>query len=938
MKAPIILLVLLFTNVYTQSASDVAITAPESTPESTTVSSNSNVTTVTAEDKKTASAQDTRTVSAEDVKTVSAEDKKTVSAEDKKTDAPTATPVTTSPLLPSTSEPSTATPVTTSPLLPSTSEPSTATPVTTSPLLPNIIPEFQLYLKPDSSFQCLVTLKPVLTAMTTEEQKLWYKAFLSAKGSATTDKDMKNCFDREVIRNNLRSFVDTHTKTVNENITDYSKKFRTALTCVQTTLEKLHVADATKKEFSSNLMETVATQASTNQCAAVFLTQLSNVLNARKGYLLLNTVDMTNIARVSNSVISFPWTEEEMKAVVPAFIDYAHCYSALPNTYYSSVQDSYVALTEDNVCKGTTTLRFLQEEAAANVETTAAATVETTAAANVETTAADVQPATAANVKTTTETPSTTAASAENTKTASNIETTTPATSDSTVTVTTPATTVETPSTSTATNAKTEESSLKSKQNLPTTTSSAQPSTVPLSKDTPTIKPYDLKEQTSSSFQDLKLSVKTQEFLNKLINDYSQDSSYVKLISILELPNLTGVPLMRKNNLTNQILSKMNSVTGAHLKSEVQETIASKSCIGNWLYSVTLNSGSISVDCSEDVKKSCPSTENLFTNINAYKALSIFVGCDNGTRYGVTYMHSTESGYYFWEVIGTEDDGKTEIASICAIQLANFSISNTRLLQDTVVPVPLTTEPSTAAPVTTGPSTAAPVTTEPSTAAPATAEPSTAVPVTTEPSTAAPVTTEPSTAAPVTTEPSTAPPANLTSSTKCLPQTKQTCVDAFVDTCKSSGLGDALLTLAPGITGESLPLVCQLKEGDSMKGCLAWINFNLLSNSLTINYEKLYNLQATINTTTSPAITRLLQSTDDSIIVTSEDQLAKYPEAQIDSKLYTLAANSLVFDGTTSQATSPVAELANDVISGGKKNGSSYYSVSLIMVLFVFLI
>jgi hypothetical protein len=234
----------------------------------------------------------------------------------------------------------------------------TQTPSSTSS--ENLIPQFLPFTKDDSSFKCLITIRPVLAAMTTEEQKLWFNAFIVAKGQETSDSNLKTCFDREIIRKGLRDVVDTGAKSLNASLTATSKKFRSAMTCLKTTLDKLHASEASLKSFNANMKESVSNQVSVNQCAASFLTKLLNVLNARKRYLLLNTVDLPNLARISSSVINFPWSEEEMKTIVPTFIDYANCYSSLPSSYYASVQDVYVALSKDEVCKGTSTLRFLE--------------------------------------------------------------------------------------------------------------------------------------------------------------------------------------------------------------------------------------------------------------------------------------------------------------------------------------------------------------------------------------------------------------------------------------------------------------------------------------------------------------------------------------------------------------------------------------------------
>jgi hypothetical protein len=224
-----------------------------------------------------------------------------------------------------------------------------------------LIPEFQQLTKENTAFKCLVTLKPVLSAMSKEEQGLWFEAFIAAKGGNKDDTNMKTCFDREVVRKGIRDVVNQHAKSLNKGLTTTSKKFRHALTCLKSTFDQLRVNLASQEKLNANVREVLSSQVSANQCATDFLTKLLNILNARKRYLLLNTVDLTNLARISESVINFPWSEDEMNTIVPAFIDYANCYTSLPNSYYTGVQDVYVALSKDEVCTGTSTLRFLQD-------------------------------------------------------------------------------------------------------------------------------------------------------------------------------------------------------------------------------------------------------------------------------------------------------------------------------------------------------------------------------------------------------------------------------------------------------------------------------------------------------------------------------------------------------------------------------------------------
>jgi hypothetical protein len=163
---------------------------------------------------------------------------------------------------------------------------------------------------------------------------------------------------------------------------------------------------------------------------------------------------------------------------------------------------------------------------------------------------------------------------------------------------------------------------------------------------------------------------------------------------------------------------------------------------------------------------------------------------------------------------------------------------------------------------------------------------------------------------------------------------KKSCSDTFNQTCKNSGLGDAITKLTPSETGETLPAECRIQEGDSMKTCLAWINYNLLRNSLTVNFDKVYNLQATVSAANNVK-TRLLQESSTSVRVVAEDPLTKYPETQIDKSSYELSENDLEVDGISSLKSISVSILSDEV-KKGESNGSSFYSLSFgMMMIFV---
>jgi hypothetical protein len=1040
--------------------------------------------------------------------------------------------------------------------------------------------------------------------MSSTEQKLWFNAFIAAKNAVTDPTNMKSCFDIATFKKGLRAVVDEDVKGLNGQLTAQSKKIRNALSCLKTSADVLKANLNTQKSLETNLKDTVDYQTTVNQCASVFLTKLLNVLNLRKRYLLLNSVDLNNIGRITNAVVDFPWSEDEMKTIVPAFIDYANCYSGLPNSYFQNIQDTYVALSNDDSCKGTVALRFLQETttttqpattdtttqpATTTDTTTQPATTTTTQPATTTTTDTTTQPATTqpATTTDTTTQPATTqpAASSGGSTTSATTTTTSSDSSTTSTTETTPATTTSSgPSdtTTTTTQPTTTTSSGPTDTTTttqPTTTSSTSPSdnlmpqmdpatmgaiinslannlvtlqldnvidlastdetvksylSIPLNKfidqsldqinaalasdpmtqkamdkpfsqlikesvsmpiDTPldqiiagwiaaykinqslvdslklplgeilkglldlytkdkdsavfykiklkdfianlldqannlaqddnvtqTVKQlksdlnnsdpfislllnqplstiakfivadikafidsipimetplndllngvlglsgdspleqkmeliqlqvklntdlnlplktiianymsnfkslynapgmtpytsqtigqlanelktyskdqsietvaskiatrlytdqsfavfadifkptesstaastststsvpmtsdstdanvtgvYALKDDTSASLSNLTLSIKTKSFLNKLVNnpDLNTDAN-AKLISLLKMPSNPEIQLKRKVNLINQVMSKMNADSTAHFKSDVAETILGSTCLGTWKYDVSIFYGAVKVACSDELASYCPKEDKLFSDINKYKDLNIFIGCINGVRYGVIYVHKAESDTRFWDVYGVNETVAPK-TNQCAKKMTQNGFQGTD---------------------------------------------------------------------------------------QCLPNIKETCSKQLNETCKASGLADSLTTLVPSETGESLPKECKIKDGDSMVPCLAWINHNILKNSLTVDYDNLYNLQVTVSASTKQ-LRMLIDSTADSINVKKEDPLTSHTEVSLDSSSYVVANDAIVVDSSSSITTAPVSVLTNEITKG---SSASYYSISFTLL------
>ena len=249
-----------------------------------------------------------------------------------------------------------------------------------------VIDQFKPYVEKNSTFQCVAKLQPVLSALNEDDQKLMYDAFVKAKGNSTSDNDMKLCFDRDVIKKGLKDAVKNDAKNSGKRLTEFSKKIRNSMGCISTAFKNLKVKEATTQAYTQSLNDLLLTQTSTNQCSSEFIKVLYNTLGRRRRYLLLNNADLLTFGRmVNNTIVDFPWDQDEVNTITPAFIKYGNCFSGLPDTIVQNINEALVSLSEDSVCQETTLLRFLQDSTTTTPNTTATVTTNTTATATTNT-------------------------------------------------------------------------------------------------------------------------------------------------------------------------------------------------------------------------------------------------------------------------------------------------------------------------------------------------------------------------------------------------------------------------------------------------------------------------------------------------------------------------------------------------------------------------
>jgi len=203
--------------------------------------------------------------------------------------------------------------------------------------------EFNKFVSED----CIRKHAPLLSWMSLSEQALFYVSFVNQK---TYYKDANRCFDTITFKKSFIKFV----KGTNANFTSRmsleSKKVRQGLACISKTFSA--VASSNSTDYKEPIDNLVDSQARSNQCLASFVTLLQNTLNNRRKYFFMDSTLQKNVSSLSGAgnIIAFAWTEDEVKILTPAFIEFAQCYSAYPDALTSTIAEVQTRLANDPSC------------------------------------------------------------------------------------------------------------------------------------------------------------------------------------------------------------------------------------------------------------------------------------------------------------------------------------------------------------------------------------------------------------------------------------------------------------------------------------------------------------------------------------------------------------------------------------------------------------
>jgi hypothetical protein len=230
-----------------------------------------------------------------------------------------------------------------------------------------------------STEKCVKKHALMLSSMSLSEQVLFYGSFIYQK---TNFNDTTRCFAAKAFKKNFITLVKGVNANFTSRMTSDSKKVRQGLACISKTFSA--VASSNSTDYKEPINNLVDSQARSNQCLASFVTLLQNTLNIRRKYLLLDSNLQAYVTTVdaSGSITGFTWTEDEVKILTPAFIEFAQCYSAYPDALTSTIAEVQTRLANDPSCVSAAPsrkeaegdFRFLQGQSSDSTNSTPAPT------------------------------------------------------------------------------------------------------------------------------------------------------------------------------------------------------------------------------------------------------------------------------------------------------------------------------------------------------------------------------------------------------------------------------------------------------------------------------------------------------------------------------------------------------------------------------------
>ena len=207
------------------------------------------------------------------------------------------------------------------------------------------------------SSPCIKKLANVFSFMSMAEQLAFYGAYQTTLSNKTTE-NQGRCFAPKTLHQTFKKINVGNIQAMNKRMTQDSKNIRNSFSCVGDTFRKLKIA----ADYKENIEGFINSQRTSNQCKGTFMRNLSQILGARRRYLLLNTQDSNSTAIVDSEgkIIGYSWLETEVADITKAFLTFADCYQALPEAITKTYADVLNKISADPICSQADAKRLLQ--------------------------------------------------------------------------------------------------------------------------------------------------------------------------------------------------------------------------------------------------------------------------------------------------------------------------------------------------------------------------------------------------------------------------------------------------------------------------------------------------------------------------------------------------------------------------------------------------
>jgi hypothetical protein len=204
---------------------------------------------------------------------------------------------------------------------------------------PSLIPEMA-----QNNTECFVKLRSIIGYFSDFEQALLLRA-------AKENKESNRCFDCEFYFKNLPTVFERQMKFLSDKLSGEQVKRRDALKCLFN-IGMGRLDSNLNNSLSDQLMNYMYIRGETNQCLALFLSDMGKILFLRRRFICAKLDDMNimSVKDTSGNIVGFKWTDEEARNMTNSFVTLTQCVNKDRYTLPQVVVNSISTLAMSSNC------------------------------------------------------------------------------------------------------------------------------------------------------------------------------------------------------------------------------------------------------------------------------------------------------------------------------------------------------------------------------------------------------------------------------------------------------------------------------------------------------------------------------------------------------------------------------------------------------------